>query len=225
MCCSFRVAPVFQFSMVPMNFLPAGGHADYIVTGVWAQKAVKKPSAWAAVKIAATTEGDQFNAFRNGRLVLDPGAAYVHFTTNNTIYGTQWHFVPDVGVFRSSPTPRRICSSSIDMSKCALVYRRAKRPGACGPDTVIVRDDMLKRTPATLATMLQYGVHAENKSMSQLTPPVFAICIMGLVMKWIKKEGASRPWIERTREGRSFTPRSTARGSIAATRRKTAGRA
>ena len=180
-----------QFSMVPMNLLPAGGSADYIVTGVWAQKAVKEAKRVGGVKIAATTEGDKFNRVpKQSELTLDPGAAYVHYTTNNTIYGTEWHYVPDVGgVPLVADTSSDMFSRPIDMSKYALVYAGAQKNLApAGLTLVIVRDDMLKRTPASLATMLQYGVHAENKSMYN-TPPVFAIYIMGLVMKWIKKEG------------------------------------
>ena len=180
-----------QFSMVPMNLLPAGGSADYIVTGVWSQKAVKEAKRVGGVKIAATTEAEKFSRVpKQSELTLDPGAAYVHYTTNNTIYGTEWHYVPDAGgVPLVADTSSDMFSRPIDMSKYALVYAGAQKNLApAGLTLVIVRDDMLKRTPASLATMLQYSVQAENKSMYN-TPPVFAIYIMGLVMKWIKKEG------------------------------------
>src|SRR4051794_21305442 len=87
-----------QFSMVPMNLLPPGGSADYIVTGVWSQKAVKEAKKVGGVKIAASTEADGFTSVpRQQDLTLDPGAAYVHMTSNNTIYGTEWHWLPDTG--------------------------------------------------------------------------------------------------------------------------------
>ena len=180
-----------QFSMVPMNLLPAGGSADYIVTGVWSQKAVKEAKRVGGVKIAATTEADKFSRVpKQSELTLDPAAAYVHYTTNNTIYGTEWHYVPDAGdVPLVADTSSDMYSRPIDVSKYALIYAGAQKNLApAGLTLVIVRDDMLKRTPASLPTMLQYSVHAENKSMYN-TPPVFAIYIMGLVMKWIKKEG------------------------------------
>src|SRR5687767_5005798 len=87
-----------QFSMVPMNLLPAGGSADYIVTGSWSQKAVKEAKRVAGVKIAASTESENFARIpKQSELKLDQGAAYVHYTTNNTIFGTEFHYVPDVG--------------------------------------------------------------------------------------------------------------------------------
>src|SRR5688500_14841939 len=87
-----------QFSMVPMNILPPGGSADYVVTGVWAQKAVKEAQRIGSVKIAATTEAENFTRVpRQEELALDPGAAYVHYTTNNTIFGTEFGYVPAVG--------------------------------------------------------------------------------------------------------------------------------
>jgi phosphoserine aminotransferase len=177
--------------MVPMNLLPAGGSADYIVTGVWSQKAVKEAKRVGGVKIAATTEAEKFSRVpKQSELTLDPGAAYVHYTTNNTIYGTEWHYVPEAGgVPLVADTSSDMFSRPIDVSKYALVYAGAQKNLApAGLTLVIVRDDMLKRTPASLATMLQYSVQAENKSMYN-TPPVFAIYVMGLVMKWIKKEG------------------------------------
>ena len=180
-----------QFSMVPMNLLPAGGSADYIVTGVWSQKAVKEAKRVGGVKIAATTEAEKFSRVpKQSELTLDPGAAYVHYTTNNTIYGTEWHYVPEAGgAPLVADTSSDMFSRPIDVSKYALVYAGAQKNLApAGLTLVIVRDDMLKRTPASLATMLQYSVQAENKSMYN-TPPVFAIYVMGLVMKWIKKEG------------------------------------
>jgi phosphoserine aminotransferase len=180
-----------QFSMVPMNLLPAGGSADYIVTGTWAQKAVKEARRVGGVKIAATTEAGNFTGVPpQDELTLDPDAAYVHYTTNNTIYGTEFHYVPDVGrVPLVADASSDICSRPIDVSKFALIYAGAQKNLApAGVTLVIIRDDMIKRTPGSLATMLQYGVHAENGSMYN-TPPVFAIYIMRLVLAWLLKQG------------------------------------
>jgi phosphoserine aminotransferase len=180
-----------QFSMVPMNLLPAGRSADYIVTGAWAQKAVKEARRAGAVKIAASTESENFTRVPGQHeLSLDPNAAYVHYTTNNTIFGTQFHYVPDAGsVPLVADASSDILSGPIDVSKFALIYAGAQKNLApAGLTLVIVRDDMIARTPPSLPTMLQYGVHVENKSMYN-TPPVFAIYIMRLVLAWLLKEG------------------------------------
>jgi phosphoserine aminotransferase len=180
-----------QFSMVPLNLLPAGGSADYIVTGAWSQKAVKEAKRVGTVKIAASTEAENFNRVPTQReLRLDPHAAYVHMTSNNTIFGTEWHWLPDVGAAPLvSDASSDIFSGPIDLTKHALIYAGAQKNLApAGVTLVIIRDDMLKRSPATLHTMLNYSVHAENQSMYN-TPPVFAIYVMRLVMKWLLKQG------------------------------------
>jgi phosphoserine aminotransferase len=180
-----------QFSMVPMNLLPAGGSADYIITGAWSQKAAKEAKRVAAVKIAATTEGDNFTRVpKQSELTLDPAAAFVHMTSNNTIFGTEWQYLPDVGkVPLVSDTSSDMFSGPIDVSKHALIYAGAQKNLApAGVTIVIIRDDMLPRSPASLPTMLNYTVHAENQSLYN-TPPVFAIYIMRLVMTWLLKQG------------------------------------
>jgi phosphoserine aminotransferase len=180
-----------QFSMVPMNLLTAQSSADYIVTGAWSQKAVKEAKRVGGVKIAATTEGENFTRVPAQReLTLDPGAAYVHYTTNNTIFGTEFQYVPETGpVPLVADASSDIFSRPIDVAKYALIYAGAQKNLApAGVTLVIVRDDMLTRTPASLPTMLQYGVHAENKSMYN-TPPVFAIYVMRLVLAWLLKQG------------------------------------
>jgi phosphoserine aminotransferase len=180
-----------QFSMVPMNLLPQGGSADYVVTGVWAQKAVKEAKRVGSVKIAASTEADNFNRVpKQQELKLDPGAAYVHYTTNNTIYGTQCFYTPETGsVPLVADASSDIFSRPIDVAKYGLVYAGAQKNLApAGVTLVIIRDDLLERTPATLPTMLQYGVHVENKSLYN-TPPVFAIYVMRLVLRWLIAQG------------------------------------
>jgi len=180
-----------QFSMVPMNLLPPGGSADYIVTGSWAEKAVKEAKRVGTVKIAASTEGENYARVpKQSELTLDPEAAYVHYTTNNTIFGTEFHDVPAVGaVPLVADTSSDMFSRPIDIEKYGVIYAGAqKNLGPSGVTLVIVRDDLLARTPKTLPTMLQYGVHAENKSMYN-TPPVFGIYIMRLVLKWVLKQG------------------------------------
>jgi phosphoserine aminotransferase len=180
-----------QFSMVPMNLLPPGGSADYVVTGVWGQKAVKEAKKVGAVKIAGSTEADKFASVpKQQDLTLDPHAAYVHMTSNNTIYGTEWHWLPETGnVPLVSDASSDIFSRPIDVPKHALIYAGAQKNLApAGVTIVIVREDLLKRSPPTLHTMLNYAVHAENQSLYN-TPPVFAIYIMRLVMTWLLKNG------------------------------------
>jgi phosphoserine aminotransferase len=180
-----------QFSMVPMNILPPGGSADYIVTGSWSQKAVKEAKRVGGVKIAASTEGDNFNRVpAQAELTLDPAAAYVHYTTNNTIFGTEFPYVPETGgVPLVADTSSDMFSGPLDVSKFALIYAGAQKNLApAGVTLVIIREDMLKRTPSSIPTMLQYPIHAENKSLYN-TPPVFTIYVMRLVLAWLLKQG------------------------------------
>jgi phosphoserine aminotransferase len=180
-----------QFSMVPMNLLPAGGSADYIVTGMWSEKAVKEAKRVGTVKIAASTAaGNHTRVPRRDELTLDPNAAYVHLTTNNTIFGTQWREIPDTGnVPLVADTSSDMYSRPIDVSRYGVIYAGAqKNLGPSGVTLVIIREDLLARTPSTLPTMLQYPVHVENKSMYN-TPPVFGVYIMRLVLQWLLKSG------------------------------------
>jgi len=180
-----------QFSMVPMNLLPPTGSADYVVTGSWSEKAVKEAKRVGGVKIAASTEGENFSRIpKQSELTLDPNAAYVHITTNNTIFGTEWHDIPDVGrVPLVADTSSNMYSRPIDVSKYGLIYAGAqKNLGPSGLTVVIIRDDLVARTPASLPTTLQYSVQVENKSMYN-TPPVFSVYIMGLVLKWLLAQG------------------------------------
>jgi phosphoserine aminotransferase len=180
-----------QFSMVPLNLLPDNGSADYIVTGAWSQKAVKEAKRVGRVNIAASTEDAHFTRVpAQHELKLDPAAAYVHMTSNNTIYGTEWQTLPDVGsVPLVSDTSSDMFSGPIDVKKHALIYAGAQKNLApAGVTLVIVRNDMLERSPATLHTMLNYKVHADNQSMYN-TPPVFPIYVMRLVLTWLKAQG------------------------------------
>ena len=142
-----------QFSMVPMNILPPGGSADYIVTGSWSQKAVKEAKRVGGVKIAASTEGDHFDRVpAQAELTLDPAAAYVHYTTNNTIFGTEFHYIPETGgVPLVADTSSDIFSGPLDVSKFALIYAGAQKNLApAGVTLVIIREDMLERTPSSM---------------------------------------------------------------------------
>lgn len=180
-----------QFSMIPMNLMPPANKADYIVTGVWAEKAVKEAKRVGTVNIAANTKADVHNRIpKQEELVLDPEAAYVHFTSNNTIYGTEFQTEPEVGnVPLICDASSDILSRPIDVNKYALIYAGAqKNMGPSGVTFVIIRKDMLARSSDTLPTMLNYKTHAENDSLYN-TPSVFGIYIIGLVAKWLLKNG------------------------------------
>jgi phosphoserine aminotransferase len=180
-----------QFSMVPMNLLPQGGSADYIVTGVWSQKAVKEAKRVGGVKIAGSTESENFaRTPKLSELTLDPNAAYVHMTSNNTIYGTEWQWLPETGnVPLVSDMSSDIFSRPVDVAKHAMIYAGAQKNLApAGVTIAIIREDLLERSPSTLPTMLNYKVHADNQSLYN-TPPVFPIYIMRLVMTWLLKNG------------------------------------
>jgi len=180
-----------QFSMVPMNLLPPGGTADYIVTGAWSQKALKEAQRVGSCTVAASTEGENFARIpRQDEIRLTPGAAYVHFTTNNTIFGTQWQAEPDAGdPPLVADTSSDMFSRPIDVSKYGLIYAGAqKNLGPSGVTLVIIREDLLARSQKSLHTMLNYAVQAENGSMYN-TPPTFGIYLMGLVMQWALGQG------------------------------------
>lgn len=180
-----------QFSMVPLNLLPPGGTADYVVTGVWSQKAVAEARRVGRVHVAASTEAERFARIpRQDELAFTPDAAYVHITTNNTIYGTQWPAEPDVGrVPLVADASSDIFSRPIDVSKYGLIYAGAqKNLGPSGVTLVLVRKDLLSRSPASLHSMLSYAVHAAHQSLYN-TPPTFGIYLMGLVARWALEQG------------------------------------
>jgi phosphoserine aminotransferase len=180
-----------QFAMVPMNLLPAGGRADYIVTGSWGKKAVKEAQKLGTVQIAGSTEAENFTRVpAASELKLDPAAAYVHFTSNETIHGVEWQQEPQTGaVPLVCDASSDIFSRPIEVGKYALIYAGAqKNLGPSGVTLVIVRNDLLERVPKNLPAMLDYKVQAENKSLYN-TPPAFGVYIMGLTIKWLLAAG------------------------------------
>jgi phosphoserine aminotransferase len=183
-----------QFSMVPMNLLAAGATADYIDTGSWADKAIKEARKVGTVNIVASTKADNYvRVPAQAELKLTKGAAYVHLTSNNTIEGTEYKQLPDVGEAPLvNDSSSDMFSRPIDVSRHALIYAGAqKNMGPAGVTVVIIRDDMLPRSvekQSSLPTMLNYAVHAENASLYN-TPPAFAVYALGLVMKWLRDLG------------------------------------
>ena len=180
-----------QFSMIPMNLLPAGASADYILTGSWGKKALKEAKKVGTSRVAATMADGGFTRVPGqDELDLDPNAAYLHFTTNETIEGVEWRREPEAGtVPLIADASSDILSHPIPVEKYALIYAGAqKNMGPSGVTLVIIRDDLLARIPENLPTMLDYRTHTENKSLYN-TPNTFGIYIIMLVTKWLKGIG------------------------------------
>jgi phosphoserine aminotransferase len=178
-----------QFSMVPMNLLGPGQTADYIDCGSWADKAIKEAKKVGTVNVAASTKGEKYSRLpEQSELKLTPGAAYVHVTSNNTIEGTEYTTLPEVGdVPLVSDASSDIFSRPIDVARHGLIYAGAqKNIGPAGVTLVIVRDDLVARSAGNkaLPTMLNYSVHAENRSLYN-TPPAFSVYAVGLVIRWL----------------------------------------
>ncbi|MFH1113609.1 MAG: 3-phosphoserine/phosphohydroxythreonine transaminase [Pseudomonadota bacterium] len=175
-----------QFFMIPMNLIPEGTSADYINTGTWSTKAIKeieilkKP-----YKVIASSEDLGFRYIPK-EFAVTPDAAYLHFTSNNTIKGTQWTEFPSAGgVPLISDMSSDIMCRPFDPKPFGLIYAGAqKNLGPAGVTLVIIRDDMLERVPKNIPTMLRYTTHAEKNSLYN-TPPCINIYLVQLVLKWL----------------------------------------
>jgi len=190
-----------QFSMVPMNLLTPGDTADYIDTGSWSDKAIKEARRVGRVNVTGSTKADNYSRIPSAtELKFSPGAAYVHMTSNNTIEGTEWKSLPDVGEAPLvSDASSDIFSRTIDIGRHGLIYAGAqKNLGPAGVTLVIVREDLLKRSSDSLHTMLDYRTHANNDSLYN-TPNTFGVYILGLTMKWLRASGGL-PGIQATNE-------------------------
>jgi len=190
-----------QFFMVPMNFLDSGNTADYLNTGSWSKKAIAEAKWFGKTHVACSSEDRNFCYIpRTCRFSDRP--VYVHYTSNNTIYGTEFAAPPD-----APPESMLVCDASsdifsrpLDVSKHGVIYAGVqKNLGPSGVTLVIIRDDLIARGRSDLPAMLQYRTHAEKDSMYN-TPPTFAIYVIGLVLKWIQREGGLPAMERRNRE-------------------------
>lgn len=180
-----------QFSMVPMNLLGPGQTADYVDTGSWAKKAMAEARRLGSMHVAATTRDGGYRRIpRADDFDLTPGSAYTHITSNNTIEGTEWHWIPDVG-----PGPLVVDASSdilsrpMEYGKFALVYAGAqKNLGPSGVTLVAIREDLVARRNEGLPPMLDYRVQVEGDSRYN-TPNTFGIYALGLTLDWIRGQG------------------------------------
>ena len=181
----------FQFAMVPMNLLAGTGKsADFLVTGTWSGKAIKEAKTQGAVHAAWDGKPQNFNRVpKQSELELDPNAAYVHLCANETIQGVQFPDIPNVGdVPLVCDASSEILSRPMDIEKYGLIFACAqKNAGPSGVTVVIIRDDLVERSPDNLPSLLSYKVMAEGKSMLN-TPPTFPIYVMNLVTKWVLNE-------------------------------------
>jgi len=190
-----------QFAMIPLNFLPKGRSADYILTGGFAERAWEEAQKVGQVRLAASTAGESYRRVPGPEEIsLDPEAAYVHITTNNTIYGTQWHWLPDTGgVPLVADMSSDILSRPLEVSRFALIYAGAqKNLGPSGVTVVVIRKDLLETVPKQLPSMLRYDIHAKNNSLYN-TPSVFGIYIINLILHWLKDGGGLAAMAERNR--------------------------
>ncbi|GAB4156279.1 MAG: 3-phosphoserine/phosphohydroxythreonine transaminase [Planctomycetaceae bacterium] len=190
-----------QFFMVPMNFLSPEKTADYLITGSWSQKAIQEAKRFGNAVVSCTGEDENFREIPAKRTV-SPDPVYTHFTSNNTIVGTQFQKEPDTpnGGFLVCDASSDIFSRPIDVSKYGIIYAGAqKNLGPSGVTLVIIRKDLVEQGAKDLPTMLQYRTHAEKDSMFN-TPPTFGIYIMGLVFRWILDQGGLSAVQSRNRE-------------------------
>ncbi len=180
-----------QFAMIPMNFLTRDGSADYINTGTWSKKAIAEAKRFGGVNVAGDTSGDNFNHLPAlADLKLDGNARYLHITSNNTIFGTQFRTFPETGnVPLISDMSSDILSHELDVSKFAMIYAGAqKNLGPAGVTVIILRDDMLEMAADDVPTMFSYKTHVEKDSMFN-TPPSGPIYMVEQMLEWVKSLG------------------------------------
>ena len=190
-----------QFSAVPLNLLRGKKSADYVNTGEWSKKAIKEAKRYCAVNIAASSEDRNFSyAPAQSAWKLDANAAYVHYTSNETIGGVEFHWVPETdGVPLVADMSSHILSRPMDVTRYGLIYAGAqKNIGPAGLAIVIVREDLIGAAAPQTPTLLDYKVQAENGWMFN-TPPTYAVYIAGLVFDWLQKLGGLKKMEEMNR--------------------------
>ena len=192
-----------QFALVPMNLRGDGQSADYINTGVWSDKAMAEALILGAAREAGTgkVDGKYTRVPKQAELDLDPGAAYAHFTSNNTIMGTQFHEYPDSGdVPLVADMSSDILWRPIDVSKFGLIYAGAqKNLGPAGVTVLIFRRDLAERSPKTIPKIFRYKTILDGDSL-QNTIPTFAVYMVRNVLRWVRDQGGAPAMEKRNRE-------------------------
>lgn len=188
-----------QFYQVPLNFLPEGGVADYLDTGAWSAKAVKEAQYVGNTNVAASSKADNYTHIpARDTWALSEGAAYLHFTSNNTIHGTEYHSDPVVDAPLVCDASSDFLSRPVDMSGYGLIYAGAqKNLGPAGVTVVLVKDDFLATRKSGLPTILDYGTHASKLFH---TPTVFAVYVVEKVLRWIQDNGGLAGMATRNKE-------------------------
>jgi len=188
-----------QFAMAPMNLLDSAETAAYVDSGTWSNKAIKEAKNFGNVRVLASSK-EQNYTFIPKDYEVPTDMKYLHLTSNNTIFGTQYHWWPETDVPFVCDMSSDIFSRPVDMNRFGLIYAGAqKNAGAAGVTLVVVRKDMLGKVSRTLPSMLDYRVFAAENSLYN-TPPVFAIYIMMLTMRWVKANGGVKGMAERNEE-------------------------
>lgn len=181
-----------QFAMVPLNLFTQNDQGDYVDTGIWSKKAIAEAERYGKINIAAKLETDAglLSIPSQDKWSLNPNAAYVHITPNETIEGVQFHWVPKTGeVPLVADMSSMILSESIDVSQYGIIYAGAqKNLGQAGITVVIIREDLIRDALPKTPTLYSYKVQAENKSFYN-TPPTYAWYILGLMLAWTKRQG------------------------------------
>ncbi len=188
-----------QFASVPLNLLPEGGKADYIVSGQFSNKAFKEAKMFGDVSVIATSAADNFIYVPEiTREDIRPDASYLHICYNNTIYGTRYNYTPDTGdIPLVADMSSYILSEPFDVSKYGLIYAGAQKNMApAGVTVVIVREDLIGNARPGTPSMLDYKLMADNDSMYN-TPPCYSIYMLGLVLQWIESTGGLEAMKER----------------------------
>lgn len=191
-----------QFAMVPMNFLAPGKRAGYIMTGSWSEKALEEARLFGETYQAASSKEDNYRYIpQQEEIQIAENTAYLHLTSNNTIFGTQWQNFPDTGeIPLVADMSSDILSRPFDVSKFDLIYAGAqKNLGPSGVTVVIVKNSFLEKANSGLTTMLKYSTHAKNNSLYN-TPPTFGIYMLGLVLSWAKEIGGVKELFRKNKE-------------------------
>lgn len=191
-----------QFATIPMNFLEDGKKAAYVMTGSWSEKALKEAKLFGHAYETNSTKADKYNHIPTiSDLNWDENDEYIHITSNNTIYGTQWKEFPNTNdVPLIADMSSDIMSKPIDIEKFGMIYAGAqKNLGPSGVTLVIIRKDLVEKAKANIPTIFQYRTHADNNSLYN-TPPTFGIYMLGEVLKWIESQGGLKEVAKKNEE-------------------------
>ncbi|HEX5149945.1 MAG TPA: 3-phosphoserine/phosphohydroxythreonine transaminase [Parafilimonas sp.] len=188
-----------QFMQVPMNLLDDNETASYCDNGIWGSKAIKEAGLFGNVHVACSSK-DENHTYIPKELSVPQHSKYLHYTTNNTVEGTQWHFIPEANVPLVADMSSDIFSREMPFSKFSLIYAGAqKNAGAAGVTIVVIKKDISGKVKRVIPSILDYRNHIEAKSLLN-TPPVFAVYVSLLTLRWIKKEGGLKEMERRTNE-------------------------